>query len=176
MIEPGMFSTRKVFGCRVWMMLIVALFTTSITTAQEPSNPAAAVLKSPIMISPEEVKWGECPPQIPREAKCALTEGNMQSPNVLFGFRVTMPDQYRLAPHFHPADEHLIVISGTFNMGHGDKFDADATRPMTAGSFVVMPKGAHHFAWTKGETIIYVYAVGPWGLTYVNPKDDPRNR
>jgi hypothetical protein len=27
-----------------------------------------------------------------------------------------------------------------------------------------------------GETIVQVHAIGPWGLTYVNPKDDPRNK
>ena len=100
----------------------------------------------------------------------------MKAANVLFAYRLKVPDNYMIQPHFHPADEHLVVISGVFNMGHGDKFDINATRPMTAGSFVVMPKGAHHFAWTKGETIIQVYAIGPWGLTYVNPKDDPRSK
>ena len=28
----------------------------------------------------------------------------------------------------------------------------------------------------QGETIIQVYAIGPWGLTYVNARDDPRNQ
>jgi hypothetical protein len=32
-----------------------------------------------------------------------------------------------------------------------------------------------HFAWTKGETIIQVHGVGPWGINYLNPADDPRN-
>jgi hypothetical protein len=61
-------------------------------------------------------------------------------------------------------------------MGLGDKLDTSAGRVMTAGSFMVMPKGTHHFAWTKGETIVQIYGIGPWGFTYVDPKDDPRNR
>ena len=100
----------------------------------------------------------------------------MKAANALFAYRVKVPDNYRIAPHFHPADEHLLVISGVFNMGMGDKFEMSATRPMGAGSFMVMPKGTRHFAWTKGETVVQVYAIGPWGLTYVNPKDDPRNQ
>ncbi|HEX6623210.1 MAG TPA: cupin domain-containing protein [Pyrinomonadaceae bacterium] len=144
--------------------------------AQEPSAPAAATLKSHIMLTPEEVKWGECPPALPAGAKCAAIEGDLGAANALFGYRVKMPDNYRIPPHFHPADEHVVVLSGVFNMGHGDKLDTGATRALAAGSFAVMPKGAHHFAWTKGETVVHVYAVGPWGLTYVNPKDDPRNR
>ncbi len=47
---------------------------------------------------------------------------------------------------------------------------------MTAGSFMVMPKGTAHFALARGETVVQVHAIGPWGLTYVDPKDDPRNR
>jgi len=159
------------------LVLVVAwLFCPALIHAQEPSNPAAAVLKTHIMLTPEEIKWEDCPPVLPAGAKCAVTEGDIKAANVLFAHQVKLPDNYRIPPHFHPADEHLVVISGVFNMGHGDKFDIKASRPMTPGSFIVMPKGAHHFAWTKGETIIQVYAIGPWGLTYVNSKDDPRTK
>lgn len=127
-------------------------------------------------VAPEDVKWGDCSPALPPGAKCAVTEGDLKAANVLFGYRVKLPDGYKIAPHFHPADEHLVVLSGTFNMGMGDKFDAAATPPMTAGSFTVMPKGTRHFAWAKGETIVHVYAIGPWGITYVNPADDPRTK
>jgi mannose-6-phosphate isomerase-like protein (cupin superfamily) len=145
--------------------------------AEEPSNPAAAVIKSHIMLTPGDMKWEDCPPgPLPAGAKCAIVEGNRSTPNVLFTYRLKMPDNYKIAPHFHPADEHLTVISGTFNMGMGDKFDMKASTAMTAGSFMVMPKGHAHFAWTKGETILQVHAIGPWGMTYVNPKDDPRSK
>ena len=167
--------------CLVWKLgaitvLAVGLFGTGAAQAEEPTNPAAAALKSHIMITPDEIEWGECPPAVPPGAKCTVLEGDMKAPNVLFGFRIKLPDSYKIPPHFHPADEHLVVISGTFNMGLGDKLDKNATKPMTAGSFTVMPKGTHHFAWSQGETIIQVYAIGPWGLTYVNPADDPRRK
>lgn len=157
-------------------LFALLMLSTDIAQAQEPTNPAAAVLKSHIMVTPEEIKWGECPPALPHGAKCAVVEGDMKAANALFAYRIKMPDNYRISPHFHPADEHLLVISGVFNMGLGDKFDMSATQPMGAGSFMVMPKGTRHFAWTKGETVVQVYAIGPWGLTYVNPKDDPRNQ
>lgn len=143
---------------------------------QEPTNPAASVLKSTIMLAPDEMKWEDCSPAIPPGAKCATVEGDRNAANVLFTYRLKMPDHYRIPPHFHPADEHLTVIAGTFNMGIGDKPDMKASKPMSAGSFMVMPKGTHHYAWTRGETILQVHAIGPWGLTYVNPADDPRNK
>jgi quercetin dioxygenase-like cupin family protein len=128
------------------------------------------------MLAPENLDWRDCSAALPPGAKCAVVEGDLKAANVLFGYRVKVPDGYRIGPHFHPADEHLVVVRGTFHMGMGDRFDAEATRPMNAGSFMVMPRGAPHYAWTKGETEVHVYAVGPWGITYVNPADDPRRK
>ena len=157
-------------------LLVVGFVATGVPQTQKATNPAAAVLKSHIMSTPDEMKWGDCPPAIPPAARCAVIEGDAKAPNVLFAFRLKWPANSRIAPHFHPADEHLVVISGTFNMGLGDKLETNVTKPMTAGSFMVMPKGMHHFAWTKEETVLQVYAIGPWGLTYVNPADDPRRK
>ena len=156
--------------------LVIALAVASNSAAEDPTNPAAAVVRSHIMVSPQDVKWEPCSSALPPGAQCATIEGDRSAPNVLFTYRVKIPDGYRIAPHFHPADEHLTVISGTFNMGLGEKFDTKATKPMGAGSFMVMPKGSPHFAWSQGETIVQVHAIGPWGITYVNPADDPRRR
>lgn len=42
---------------------------------------------------------------------------------------------------------------------------------------IVLPGNRAHFHWAKsGEYITQVNAIGPLGLDYVNPKDDPRNR
>jgi hypothetical protein len=61
-------------------------------------------------------------------------------------------------------------------MGMGEKFDQAAGRELAVGSFAMMPKGNRHFAWTKGETIVQLHGIGPWGVTYVNPSDDPRKK
>jgi quercetin dioxygenase-like cupin family protein len=166
---------RKRNGIGRTLLQALGLLSASVLYAQQPDHPAAA-LESHIMLTPEEIPWRQCPPALPPGAQCAVVEGDMTAANRLFAYRVKMPDNYRIAPHFHPADEHLVVLRGVFNMGMGDELDTRASRPMTAGSFVVMPKEKHHFAWTKGETIVQVYAIGPWGLTYVDAKDDPRNR
>jgi hypothetical protein len=72
--------------------------------------------------------------------------------------------------------EHVTVISGTFHMGKGDKFDMGKTKALTPGGFAIMQPGTQHFAWTKEETIVQIHSVGPWGVTYVNPADDPRKK
>jgi quercetin dioxygenase-like cupin family protein len=155
-------------------LLMVVWSGTAHLNAEDKSKTAGSTAGSPLMLSPTEVKWGECPPAVPPGAQCAVIQGDMTAANELFTFRVKMPDNFQIAPHFHPADEHLVVISGVFNMGMGATLDKSSGHAMSAGSFMVMPKGEPHFAWTTGETVIQVYAIGPWALTYLNPEDDPR--
>ncbi len=33
-----------------------------------------------------------------------------------------------------------------------------------------------HFVFADEETVIQISTNGPWGLTYVDPKDDPRTQ
>lgn len=128
-----------------------------------------------ILVSPKDVKWGEGPGALQPGAKMAVIEGDPKTPNALFTIRIKLPSGFKIQAHSHPADEHVTVISGTFQMGMGDAFDAKALTSLPAGSFAVMPKGHHHFASAKGETVVQVHGVGPWAITYVNPTDDPRN-
>ena len=93
-----------------------------------------------------------------------------------FTFRLKLPADYKIPAHWHPAIEHVTVISGTFNMGTGDKLDATKTKALSAGSVAIMPPKTNHFAWTKEETVVQVHGVGPWGITYVDPADDPRKK
>src|SRR4030095_7323073 len=90
------------------ILFILILLCASIGQAQQPTNPAPAVLKSHIMLNPEEMKWEDCPPVLPAGAKCAVTEGDIKASNLLFAHQVKLPDNYRIPPHFHPADEHLV--------------------------------------------------------------------
>jgi quercetin dioxygenase-like cupin family protein len=133
-----------------------------------------AVATQHALLTPADVKWGQPPPVLPPGAQFALVEGDPKAAGQLVSFRLKMPDGYRIPPHFHPADEHVVVLQGTFNVGLGDELDEKASKPLGAGSFAIMPKGEHHYAWAKGETVVQVYAIGPWGLIYVNPADDPR--
>ena len=61
-------------------------------------------------------------------------------------------------------------------MGVGDKFDPHKMTPLASGSIAIMQPKTNHFAWTKEETVVQLNGVGPWGVTYVNPKDDPRTK
>ena len=125
------------------------------------------------VFAPSEVSWKAGPASLPSGARLAVLEGD-PSKEGPFTMRLRLPDGFRIPPHFHSATEHVTVISGTFNLGMGDKFNASATRPMPAGTFGFWPAGMKHFAWAKGETVVQLHGVGPWTITYVDPADDPR--
>ena len=127
-----------------------------------------------VMITPSDLKWSDVP-SLPPGAKMAVIEGPMNEA-VPFTVRIRFPADYKLPAHWHPAVERVTVLSGTFHMGVGDKFDSQKTTPLVSGSIAIMQPKTNHFAWTKEETVVQLNGVGPWGVTYVNPKDDPRTK
>ena len=58
----------------------------------------------------------------------------------------------------------------------GDKFEEEATEPVGPGGFVTRPKGMVHFVWVSEDTLLQLHGLGPQGITYVNPADDPRKK
>jgi hypothetical protein len=124
---------------------------------------------------PDALEWRDGPPSLPKGAQIAVLEGD-PSKEGPFVFRVKVPDGYRIPVHTHPKTERVTVISGTFNIGMGDKFDQAATEPMPAGTYGFWEAGMKHFVWVKGETIVQFHGQGPWSIQYVNPADDPRNQ
>jgi quercetin dioxygenase-like cupin family protein len=128
-----------------------------------------------IMVMPNAIKWGDAPPSLPPGAKVAVLEGDPKAAG-LFTMRIKIPANYRIMPHSHPADEHVTVIKGTFYMGLGEKFDKKTAKEIPTGGFAMMNTGTRHYAFTKGECIIQLHGMGPWGIIYVNPADDPRNK
>jgi quercetin dioxygenase-like cupin family protein len=74
-------------------------------------------------------------------------------------------------PHFHPNDRFIVVVSGTWWIGTGEKFDPDSTKPMPAGSFVVHYGGKVHYDGAKQEECeILIYGMGPATSTRVGDK------
>jgi hypothetical protein len=126
-----------------------------------------------VIVLPDQVTWGPAPPALPAGAKAAVLEGNPKRAGP-FTLRISIPDGYRVPPHFHPVAERVTVIQGTFQLGMGDKFDQSALNSLPAGSYVSMKPGTHHFAQAKGNTIVQINGIGPWKLIYLNPADDPR--
>jgi quercetin dioxygenase-like cupin family protein len=121
----------------------------------------------------KDLKWGDNP-ALPG-AKVALIEGPMNEAKP-FTMRIRLPANYKIAPHFHSGIEHVTVISGEFIMGMGEKANEKNMTKLQPGDVAVMQPKQAHYAMTSKATEVQVHGLGPWTLTFVNPKDDPRSK
>jgi quercetin dioxygenase-like cupin family protein len=128
-----------------------------------------------IIVKPDAIKWGPAPPALPPGAKGALLYGDPAKPG-LFVLRLWVPKGYRLAPHVHARPEVVTVMSGSSMLGYGRVADRGKAQRLPAGSFMVTPANAPHYAFFDEDTVLQLSTTGPWSLTYVNPADDPRKK
>ena len=133
-------------------------------------QPGEADFKS---VLPEDIDWKPFP-AFPPSARLAVIVGEPSKPGP-YVIRVKLPLGVKLMPHKHPEDRVYTVISGIFYIGLGDRFDAEKLHAYPPGSVVVLPGNTPHFHWAQSsEYVTQVTAIGPLGLEYLNPKDDPR--
>jgi quercetin dioxygenase-like cupin family protein len=135
-------------------------------------GPAGAQHHTSLVVAPDDITWA---PPAPNGVRRAVLEGNPDLPGP-FTMRVSLPPNWRIAPHTHAATEYLTVMSGTLYVGHGERFDAAEMKVLTAGGFVMMQPGMPHFLMVREQTVIQVQSMGPLVITYVNPADDPRKK
>jgi quercetin dioxygenase-like cupin family protein len=119
-----------------------------------------------------ELQWGPAPAIFPPGAQMAVLQGNPGGSD-LFTVRLRFPNGYRIAPHSHPTDENVTVISGTFLVGMGETARSAGMMKLKAGGFVTAPANHAHYASAQGPTVVQVHAMGPFAMTYVNPADTP---
>ena len=90
--------------------------------------------------------------------------------------RVKFPPNYQVPPHTHPYAETVTVISGSVGFGMGEKFEKKGEFGKVGALFANPAKHAH-YVWTGDEpAIVQVQFVGPGGIDYINPADDPRKK
>ena len=127
------------------------------------------------VVAGDAVKWGPAPPSLPPGAQAAALLGSpaKEGPFVL---RLKFPAGFTVPPHRHSKDEFVTVISGAFAVGAGEKLDRASLKPLPPASFVHLPAGMPHYAWTEVETVVQINGVGPFDVIYVDPSDDPRKK
>jgi len=126
-------------------------------------------------VDPASLQWSN-PTTLPLGALAAVASGDPAGTGKST-FLLSMPDGYRVPPHFHPGYEHLEVKEGKILVGMGDVLDPKLTRTMTAGDSMTTPAGTHHFWTAKGRrTILAVTFNGPYTITYLRAEDAPRPR
>ena len=121
------------------------------------------------------VAWGPAPASLPKGLRFAVIAGNPDKPGP-FTLRIKMPANFVVAPHTHATAENLTVLSGVVFHDMGNTMVRERGRELGAGGFVFLPGETPHSLWTQGAPAeIQVTGTGPFGLHYINPKDDPRN-
>lgn len=133
-------------------------------------QPGQAVFQS---ILPEDINWQPFP-AFPPAVRLAIVVGHPSEAGP-YVIRVKVPAGIKLMPHQHPEDRVYTVMSGVFYIGLGEEFDENKLQVYAPGSVIVLPSSTWHFHWAKsGEYVTQVTAIGPLGLKYLNPADDPR--
>jgi quercetin dioxygenase-like cupin family protein len=138
-----------------------------------PAATGGQMMEGHKIVAPDAVEWGPAPAALPAGAEVAVLYGD-PGKDGQFAMRVKLPQGYSVPPHSHPKPEAVTVISGVFKLGLGETADAAKAQPLAAGSFAVLEPGTAHFVSVDEETVIQINSVGPWGIVYIDPADDPR--
>jgi hypothetical protein len=154
---------------RLRLLALCALAVASPAVAKHKAAPARAKAAAP-----SRLKWMDGPPGLPAGAKFAVVSGD-PSKEGMFKIRLKMPANYAVPPHHHPTDETVSLKSGgPLSFGTGDKLDRDRVGTLEKGYHVTMMANMNHYVFTTEPAEVEVSAMGPFQITYVDPKDDPR--
>lgn len=152
----------------VWMvtLALLALFALAAAAQEAPEH---------LMVMPDQLDWQPVASMAPG-ARVAVLEGD-PSQEGPFTMRLHLPANYVIAVHTHPATERVTVLSGTFYLGLGETFDRERVHALPAGGLAVMESGLPMYAYTGDEpVVVQLNGEGPWGITYLDPADDPRRQ
>jgi hypothetical protein len=150
--------------------LIRALVLAAVTVAFVPTT-----LNSQGTLDPKAVQF-----QKPDEIKFVRNAAGTQETAVLFGdpdkpgpyvVRLRWLPGNMSRPHFHPNDRFFVVVSGTWWLGSGDKYDPASTVPVPAGTYVMHHAKQIHYDGAKDEpVVIQVWGMGPSTSTNAEKK------
>jgi quercetin dioxygenase-like cupin family protein len=147
-------------GCVVLVLVVVASAWGSNGTSI--ARQAKPPLK-PIARSLDQQEWTKSPDSTDTREGAALFGDRSKSE--LFGLLIKWPPNTTAKAHSHPEDRHVMVVSGTFYYGHGNKFDRSKLERLPTGTYFTEPSGDAHFGATTSEgAILYFVGIGPDGM------------
>lgn len=124
--------------------------------------------------NPANLKWMAGPPSLPSGAQMAVVSGDPGKAG-MFTIELKMPAGYAVPAHHHPTAETVKVLSGTLGYGMGDQLDKAKAKSLAAGKSVTMKAKMNHWVMASAPATIQVSGMGPFQITYADPKDDPRH-
>ena len=129
--------------------------------AQPDLNPAALAYKLP-----DQIKWTSSP----AGNSTAVLYGDPAKPG-LYIILNKWSAHHNSRPHFHPNDRFITVLSGTWWVATGSKYDPDSMVPMPAGTFVThFGKQIHYDGAKDGDAVLEIIGEGPATATPAEEK------
>lgn len=160
---------------RAWAAAVLAAaMAPCLASAQGAGQGAGQDHASHATVQPDALRWA-APPAYARGAQIAVLHGD-PSKEGLYVVRLRVPAGFRIPAHTHPNDENVTVLSGSFHIGTGDRLDESRGERVAAGGYSFVARGMTHYAWFTEDTELQLHGMGPQGVRYVNPADDPRSQ
>jgi len=160
-------------------LLSFLAFAAAFAQSNDPKKPSSDHRAGKdVLLTPDAMTYmpAPAPTGLPAAVGVAVLSGDSFKAGT-FVIRLKIPAGGKVAAHWHPTDEHVTVLEGTFSAGMGDKFSDGGLHDFPTGSYILMPKTMHHFAMAKGgEAVVQIQAQGPFVVNYVDPADDPRKK
>ena len=144
------------------------LAATAVVCVLTASNWASAQSTPPgtVVVTPDKLMWKASPRVAGVEAAGLVGDSTKQGSYVE---RVKFPANFKVQAHTHPEERTYTIISGTWYVGWGDKFDEAKLIGLPAGSFYTEPANVPHFVATKGEpVVVQLSGVGPTATKMVD--------
>jgi hypothetical protein len=106
---------------------------------------------------PGQIAWVESP----AGSSQAILFGDPSKPG-MYGILNKWHPHHMSRPHFHPNNRYITVISGTWWVGTGSKYDPAGTVAMPPGTFVTHFGGQIHYDGAKDEEVVLeIVGEGP---------------
>ena len=115
------------------------------------------------------------PPSLPSGVQMAVVSGNPGKKG-MFTIQLKMPADYAVPPHSHPTNEVVKVVSGKLHYGMSGKMNMADAKTLTVGHTVTMKAKMNHWVHAPAPATVQVSGMGPFQITYVDPKDNPEKK
>ena len=107
---------------------------------------------------PKDIKWVK---NVAAGSETAVLVGDPNKPGIYVVLQKWLPHK-NSRPHFHANDRFITVLSGTWWVNTGPKYDPEGFKPVPAGSFVTHFKNEIHYDGAKdAECLLQIVGIGP---------------
>lgn len=157
---------RKAGACVGVIMTLAGCF--MVLSGMSPKNEKPAVL-----MRAGDLQWGLGPDDFPLGVRAAILSGNPDEDGP-YTMRLRLPPRYRIDPYWMLGEQRITVLSGSVELGLGERFETASLKPYPAGSYLTLPARARFFLKTSHGATLEIHGQGPWQVAYASPADDPR--